>query len=492
MNRRQFLQTAGGVIIGTGMLVHRPLVVEKEKTAENRPNILFINVDDMGWTDLGFMGSSYYETPHIDKLASEGRVFTDAYAPAANCAPSRACVFTGQYGPRHGVYTVGSSERGSARFRKLIPTPNMKFIGEENITFAALLKEAGYATVHLGKWHISPDPLENGFEVNFGGYEAGHPTAGYFSPYNNPALSDGPKGEYLTDRLVDEAIGYLNSRDKNRPFLMSMQFYTVHTPIQAKSEVVEKYRAKLSGPAHFNPTYAAMIEHLDTNVGRLLDAVDKLGLRDDTLVLFTSDNGGIYNISRQSPLRGEKGSYYEGGIRVPMAVRWPGKVRPRTVCHTPVSGIDFFPTFLDAAGVSVPRTKTLDGASLMPLLTDTKELPKRPLFWHFPVYLQAYGQGNVETRDPLFRTRPGSAMRLGRWKLQEYFEDGGLELYDLQNDIGERRNLAEMLPDTTKQLHQILKDWRRQTHALVPSEPNPRYSSESEASAIRAFYDQSI
>lgn len=454
----------------------------------NRPNLVFINVDDLGWGDTGFMGSTFYETPNLDRLAAEGMVFTDAYAPAANCAPSRAVVFTGQYGPRHGVFTVGNSDRGQNKLRKLIPVPNTEYISEENTTFVTLLKENGYATCHIGKWHISTDPLKHGFEVNIGGGQWGHPRQGYFSPYGNPALSDGPVGEHLTFRLTDEAIHYLRNRDKERPFFLSMQYYIPHTPIQAKEQVIARYEAKTPTATHFNPTYAAMIDHMDYNIGRLLETLDELGVRENTLVLFTSDNGGLHNISRVWPLRGEKGSYYEGGIRVPMIVRWPGQVPAGTRSSTPVQGVDFFPTFVDAAGIKVPEEKLLDGLSLVPHLTEGAEIPERAIFWHFPVYLQAYGGGNFETRDPFFRTRPGAVMRLGKWKLHEYFEDGGLELYDLERDLGERLNLAGLLPEKTAELHAKLKAWREETGAAVPTEPNPQYDSGREAELIQAFY----
>ena len=482
--KRSFLGKTA-FIGAAAVLAQASVVVEG---TENPPNILFINADDLGWGDVGFMGSTYYETPNIDRLAAQGMRFMDAYAPAANCAPSRAVVYTGQYGPRHGIYTVGSSERRRAVWRRLIPTPNTEFITEDHVTFVSLLNEAGYATWHFGKWHLSEDPTRHGFDVNVGGFEGGHPPAGYFSPYDNPKLEDGPEGEHLTFRLTDEAIRHLEDHDPERPFFLSMQFYIPHTPIQAKEEVIERYDHRIPTATHFNPVYAAMVDHMDVNVGRLLDTLDELGMRDNTFVIFTSDNGGIYNISRLWPLRGEKGSYYEGGIRVPMVVRWPGQVASGGVSEEPVSGVDFFPTFIEVAGIEAPEDHLLDGLSLVPLLRDEETLPERPLFWHFPVYLQRYGRGNVETRDPLFRTRPGMVMRYGRWKLHEYFEDGGLELYHLDKDLGERLNLAEILPDKTEEMHAIMKEWREETGAPVPTEPNPRFDPESEAEALERFY----
>lgn len=439
-----------------------------------RPNIVYINADDLGWTDLSVQGSTYYETPNIDRLASEGMRFTECYAPAANCAPSRACVISGQFGPRHGVYTVGTSERGATSDRMLIPVKNTVHLAEEQVTIAEALKAAGYRTAHVGKWHLGPDPRTQGFDVNIAGREWGSPRGGYHSPYDFPNCVQKEQGEYLTDRLGEEAAAFIRE-NAGRPFFLHFATYSVHTPIQGKEELIKKYKEKASSAEHDNPVYAAMVQSLDEAVGRVLDALDETGLADQTMVLFCSDNGGVWDISKQWPLRAGKGSYYEGGIREPLLVRWPGVIKPGSVCETPVSGLDFFPTFLDAAGAAAPEGKVLDGLSLMPLLTQRGDLPKRPLFWHFPVYLQRYGNGPAESRDPKFRTRPGSVVRYGDWKLHEYFEDGALELYNLKNDIGEKHNLAEANPGKASELHAMLKQWRKETGAPVPTERNPGY-----------------
>lgn len=439
-----------------------------------KPNIVYINIDDLGWTDLSCMGSTYYQTPNIDRLASQGMTFTNAYAPASNCAPSRACCITGQYAPRHHVYTVQNSDRGPSHLRKLIPTPNTLSIQEDNLTFGDALKAGGYKTCIVGKWHVSEDPTRNGFDVNIAGCHWGHPHGGYFSPYGNPQLEDGPEGEYLTDRLTTEAIQFVEAH-REEPFFLYFPYYIVHTPLQAKEETIEKYRQMEGTEAHNNPEYAAMIEHMDHNIGRLMDTLDTLGLTENTLVLFTSDNGGCYKISKQWPLRAGKGAYYEGGIREPMFVRWPGQIEAGSRCDEPVSGIDYFPTFLEAAGLEPPEEKVLDGKSLMPLLTGAGTLGERPLFWHFPVYLQ---NGNDETRDPHFRTRPGSVVRLGDWKLHQYFEDGELELYNLADDIGEQVDLAATHPEKAKELHTMLSEWRRELDAPVPTELNPDFGRE--------------
>ena len=477
LTRRRFVRLAG---LGLAALSTGAYAAPRSKGAGRKPNIVYINIDDMGWTDLGFMGSRFYETPHIDRLASEGMVFTHAYTPAANCAPSRACVFSGQYTPRHGVYTVASSERGNAKHRKLIPTENSTVLPDEKVTMAEALRAGGYVTCHAGKWHLGADPKTQGFDVNIGGNHAGHPRS-YFSPYKNPDLKDGPKGEHLADRLTDEVIGFVKA-NQDRPFFLHFAPYSVHTPLQAKANVIAKYKGKMSTDRHKNAVYAAMVETLDTNIGRLMNKLDELKLRDNTFVLFCSDNGGVYKISKQWPLRAGKGAYYEGGIREPMIVRWPGKVAAGAKCETPVCGIDFYPTFLDVVGLEKPTGYLLDGVSLVPLLTGRGKLSERPLFWHFPIYLQG---GNAETQDVLFRTRPGSAVRLGDWKLIEYFEDGGSrELYNLKNDPGEKSNLIGKELRKVAELHGLLKKWRARVQAPVPDRANPRYDAQAEKAAI--------
>lgn len=454
------------------------------------PNILFINADDLGWGDLGFMGSGYYETPHLDRFAASGIVFTHAYAAAANCAPSRASVYSGQTTSRHGVLTVGDPARGRAEHRRLTPPANKQDLDPAIPTFPKLMQQAGYQTIHVGKWHIGEDPTQAGFDLNIGGAKWGHPVNGYFSPYRIPGFEDGSEGEYLTKRLARDTVNAINDLDTGRPFLISMQFYSPHTPIQAKAEKIAHFEAKRPTPFHSNPVYAAMISHLDDAVGEILAALEARKLLQNTIVIFTSDNGGIHQISDQSPLRGEKGSYYEGGIRVPLAIRWPGKTVPGARSDIPVTGLDFFPTFLELAGITPPEGHETDGDSLVPMLTGGPSLPKdRELFWHFPAYLQAYGRGNATTRDTLFRTRPCGVVRVGAWKLHEYFEDGGLELYHLTSDPGERRNVASRFPEKTQQLHETLRTWRTRIAAPMPEGPNPAFDAKAEAAAIRAKID---
>jgi arylsulfatase A-like enzyme len=440
---------------------------------QQKPNIVYINIDDLGWSDLSSYGSDYYETPNIDKLVSNGMMFTNAYASASNCAPSRAGLFTGQYSPRHGIYTVNNSDRGKAIHRKLIPTPNTTTLHDSIITIADVLNQKGYLTASMGKWHLGETPESQGFDINIGGTHDGHPKS-YFSPYKNKNLSDGPEGEYLTDRLTNEAISFLN-KNYNTSFFLYMTYYTVHTPIQGKPELIEKYKAKKTTKAHSNPTYGAMVEAMDQNIGRLIETIENLGLSSNTLIIFTSDNGGLFTVSKQLPLRAGKGSYYEGGIRVPFIVRWDNKITANSVSHTPINNIDIYPTILELLALDKPKNHPLDGVSLLPLFNNEKTNKARPLFWHFPVYLQSVINDPAEGRDPYFRTRPGSVIRYGEWKLHHYFEDNEVELYNLKTDPSEQNNLANNFPEKKTALMNMLNRWRSNIAAPIPTKMNPKY-----------------
>lgn len=485
LNRREFLAKCGA-LAGGFVLSNRTLEVRR---STKRPNIIFIMIDDMGWRDVGFMGSEYYETPNIDKLAAEGVVFTNGYANAANCAPTRACFLTGQYGPRHGVYTVNNSDRGSSSDRRLIPIANDKTLDSHHITIAEALGPAGYTTASMGKWHMGTDPelgpIGQGFDVNVGGFQAGSPPGGYFSPYKNPELPDGPDGEYLTDRLTDEALEFIDA-NKNNPFFLYMTHYTVHTPIQAKADLIAKYQDKPPSNGQDNPKYAAMIGSLDQGIGRMMDKLDELKLTDNTVVFFFSDNGGYAGATSNQPLRGFKGTFYEGGIREPMFVKWPGVTRAGSTCDTPVISTDFFPTMLEIAGARKPQGKILDGESIVSLLKGGASLNREAIFWHFPAYLQGSVTG---ARDSKFRTRPVGVVRKGKWKLIQFFEewvlDGGwgtidtnnaIELYDLENDISETNNLANANKTKRDQLLNLLIDWQNSVAAPIPSKANPDYT----------------
>lgn len=445
--------------------------LEETDVRPDRPNIVFILVDDLGWSDTGFMGNPIYETPNLDKLASEGVVFTNAYAPAANCAPSRASIISGKNTPRHGIYTVGSSERGKSKDRKLIPTPNTTTLADSLITLAEVMRDNGYINASMGKWHLGEDPKTQGFDVNIGGSPAGHPKS-YFSPYKNKNIADGPKGEYLTDRLTNEAITFI-STNYSKPFFLYLPYFTVHTPLQGKQHLVEKYTSKIKDDHRYNAKYGAMIESMDDNVGRLLNTLDELKISDNTMIIFLSDNGGLAAVSSQIPLRAGKGSYYEGGVRVPCIIKWPSKIKEAKKTDIPITGLDIFPTLVDV--VKDNNAYDLDGVSLLPFLTENVSIKERALFWHFPVYLQGVNAKKDEARDSLFRTRPGSIIRKGEWKLHEYFEDGAIELYNLKTDVGEQNNLSDSYPEIVKELYTELQQWRKNTGAPIPDELNEEY-----------------
>lgn len=444
----------------------------RNRMKNQRPNIILILADDLGWTDTGFMGSEYYQTHALDRLASEGMVFTSAYANAPNCAPTRACLLSGQYTPRHGVYTVNSSERGKPEDRKLIPIPNTTVLDTSLMTIAEALKAKGYASASIGKWHLGRDPesgpLSQGFDLNIAGSHQGHPES-YFSPYANDFITDGPDGEYLTDRLTEEAMRFIENHT-GQPFFLYLSHFAVHTPIQAKEDKINHYTDKPASASQNNPEYAAMIESLDEGIGKIISLLDKLKIRDKTLVVFFSDNGPHGNISGAEPLRGSKGMLYEGGIREPLIISWPGKIKEGSSCDVPVIGIDFFPTFLELAGIKNFSFQELDGQSIAPLLRGKKHWIRDAIYWHFPVYLERY-----EGMDQLFRTTPASVIRKGEWKLIEYFEDGKVELYNLKEDISESYDLSGTNPEKTRELYDDLLLWRATINAPVPTESNPEY-----------------
>ncbi len=444
---------------------------------EAPPNIILIYADDLGWRDLGMMGSNYYETPNIDRLAHEGIMFSRAYANAPNCAPSRASLLTGQVTPRHGVYTVGSSERGQSRYRKLLPAENRTTLPLSAVTIADLLRRGGYRTGLVGKWHLGKDansPEHRGFEWSRAGNELGSPPS-YFYPYTNGerSLPDidtlGSEGEYLTDRLTDEAVRFIEE-SVDGPFFLYLSHYAVHTPIQAKEEKIDTYREKTPDGNQSNPVYAAMVESLDESVGRIVEVVDALGLAENTLILFYSDNGGHGPVTSMAPLRGAKGMLYEGGIRVPLIGRWPRGIAPGIESDLPVIGTDLFPTFLEVAGIVPGDSILLDGQSILPAFTGRPDEEDRILYWHFPAYLEA-----TRGMDTQWRTTPAGAIQEGSYKLIYFFEDNRRELYDLEKDVGETVNLVDVEPEIADSLERRLRVWWNDTGAFIPTERNPGF-----------------
>ncbi|MDZ7725346.1 MAG: sulfatase [candidate division KSB1 bacterium] len=521
--RRQFLKTAGSAALA-GLFT--PILKCGGRT---QPNIVLILADDLGWTDVGCYGSTFYETPNIDRLAAQGMIFSDAYAACPVCSPTRAALLTGRYSARLHLTDFLPGRRNMTCQPLLQPDiePNLLF---SETTLAEALKPHGYVTASIGKWHLGEKgswPRDHGFDVNVAGYEKGFP-ASYFYPYEsdkpfNPRIKNldgGNPGEYLTDRLTHEAVRFMETH-QNEPFFLYLSHYAVHDPLQARPELVEKYKAKLAHSARpdrrpfilegnpasefpkfykrdslarliddprydghgylpnrltkikqiqDNPVYAAMIESLDDSVGAVMQALDELGLTDNTLLIFTSDNGGQASpdtISTSNlPLRGAKGWLYEGGIREPLIIRWPGRVDPGSECSEPVISTDFYPTILDAAGLPLMPQQHRDGFSLSPVLKGER-LEREAIYWHWPHYSN-HGQQS-----------PGGAVRMGDYKLIEYYENGAVQLFNLKTDMGEQHNLAAEQPDRAQHMLARLRAWRKAVNADMP-QPNPDYEQTPE------------
>jgi len=466
------------------------------------PNILFILIDDMGWKDAACCGSEFYETPNLDKLAGQGMMFTDAYASCPVCSPTRASVMTGKYPATVGITDwIDSGGRCHPRRGRLVDVPYIKNLPLSEYVISTALKDNGYVTWHVGKWHLGGEgylPQDHGFDVNVGGCHAGSPgRGGYFSPWNIGPLQgvDVPEGTYLTDYLTDQAIELIQGNGDS-PFFLNMWYYSVHTPIQAKEEKIKKYEAKAAAmgldkletfqdgdffPAdstktrrirrrlvQSDPVYAAMIESLDENIGRLLQALEDAGEAENTIVVFTSDNGGLATSEGSptcnAPLSEGKGWMYEGGTREPLFVRWPGVVQPGAICHEPVTTPDFYPTLLEAAGLDLIPEQHVDGVSLMPLLKGADTLDREAIFWHYPHY---GNQGGT----------PGSSVRMGPHKLIELFEDNRVELYNLETDPGEKHDLSQEQPERAQEMLATLQQWQQSVEAKIP-QPNPDWVEE--------------
>lgn len=445
--------------------------VGTHKTTQNpQANIVFIMLDDWGWQDAAFMGSDYYLTPNIDKLANTSYRFNQAYSASPNCAPTRAAFMSGQYSQRTGIFTVKSAARGKSQHRRLIPPTNNTVLADDVITLAESLKNAGYETAFMGKWHLGAGdeggPLVQGFDINIAGNHTGTPKS-YFSPYKNATIEDGPKGEYLPDRLSQEAANYIKA-DHEKPFFLYLSHYAVHTPMKAPQASINKHKKRQGNKFHNNPIYAAMIEHSDNSVANVLIALEEKGIADNTWVILTSDNGGHHGITQAPDLRGAKGMFYEGGLRVPLLIKAP-KQQTQQVIETPVSTLDFYPTLLAISQGKLPSKQVLDGDNLLPLLAN-KAFNREAMYFHFPAYLEGGRHSNEH-----WRNTPSSMIRMGDYKLIEYFEYGQLELYNLANDLKESKNLALIEPQVTAKLYRKLQAWRKNTHAPVPTELNSEF-----------------
>jgi len=422
------------------------------------PNVILILMDDMGWRDVGFTGNTFTETPHIDSLAKKGLVFRQAYASAPNCAPTRACLMSGQYTPRHGIYTVVDPRQpAGSPWHKLTAATSESDLAAGVVTIAESLQAGGYATGFFGMWNLGRGrsgpvtPGGQGFEtvvfpetIQFG-------KDAYFDA----------DGNYLSDRLTDEVLTFIE-KNRDRPFFAYLPDHAVHAPYDPKPELLAKYEKKAArdNDRRNDPAHAATVEAVDQNVGRIMAALDRMKLTDDTIVIFTSDNGGTPQFT--APLRGSKGELYEGGIRVPLVVCWPGLAKPGSTCDEPVSSVDLYPTLVELAGVDPPEGQILDGASLVPAFRGAMALERPRLFWHFPCYVG--------------RATPASAVREGDFKLIEFFEDGGrVELYNLRDDPNEERDLTASQPDRASALAQTLHAWQKETRAAIPRDANPAY-----------------
>ncbi len=495
--RRDFMKVVGlgaAAVLAPGCLSG---AVRGNDTSARKPNIVLIYGDDVGAMDVGFSGGRACPTPNLDKLAGQGIVFTDAYSMTATCAPSRMSLVTGQYPTRFGRFTVhGNRTPGDPAHMRLIPPPRNSLFSEDFPTFADALKTVGYTTAVMGKWHMSKcDPENMGFDVNIGGSGIGNPGVaghkGYHSPYDfQPGLKQDKPGEYLTDRLTDEAIKFV-AANRERPFLLYLSYYTIHTPLQPREDLLAKAKTlvKERGMDYgYSPEMIGMIMALDENVGRLVDKIDELGLDENTLIIFTGDNGSYStNSVKTEPLRNAKSSFYEGGIRVPMCTRWTGHINFGQIDKTPVAQIDYFPTFLALSGAKAPAASKLDGVNLLPLMLGQEKLPDRPIYWHFPVYKGGIALGTAKNTgdNPLYATIPGSSIRRGKWKLMEFFGTGNIELYNLEADIGEKRNLAKENPEIASKLLAELHAWQKATNAPIATEKNPKF----DAAALQAAID---
>jgi len=486
MKRRDFLRT-----IGAAALLRTCGAASRLFSAEQRrPNFVFFLVDDLGWRDLGCYGSTFYETPNIDRLAAQGMRFTDAYAACPVCSPTRASIMTGKCPARlrttdyFGAPQPDTVQKHWTRNKPLLPARYEDRLPLGEVTIAEAMKEHGYATFFAGKWHLGPEgfwPENQGFDINKGGTSQGGPYGGkrYFSPYGNPRLPDGPEGEHLPDRLASETCKFIES-SKGRPFLAYLSFYSVHIPLMARADLQAKYEAKAKRVRHDGPAwgnegdqrvrlvqdhavYAGMVEAMDQAVGKVLDALDRLDLVRDTVVFFMSDNGGLSTSEGHPtcnlPLRAGKGWLYEGGIREPMIVRWPGVGAMGTVCHDPIVSPDFYPTMLEMAGLPLKPQQHLDGQSMVPLLKQQATPEPRAFYWHYPHYGNQGGS-------------PGGAVRFGDYKLIEFYENSRVELYNLRADLGEQRDLAAEMPDKAAELQRMLHEWRQEVGAVMPT-PNP-------------------
>lgn len=452
-----------------------------------RPNFVFFLVDDLGWADIGVNGSRFYETPNIDALSASGVRFTQAYAAGSVCSPTRASIMTGRHPVRVNITDwLPGNDVARRQVRKYLHVEDAEELALSEVTVAEVLKEAGYETFFAGKWHLGGEghlPTDQGFDINVGGFHVGSPPGGYYAPWKNPYLEARRDGEYLTERLTEESVGFLRGRGEGKPFLLYLSYYNVHTPIQPYEKRVAHFREKAAGMGERseprlehegvsrvrqdNAEYASMVAAVDDSVGVLLGELREQGLEDSTVVIFFSDNGGLCTLAREGPtsnlpLRAGKGWLYEGGIREPMIMRVPWLERGKGVCDVPVVSMDFFPTILELAGLGLRRELHMDGESMVELLRGVVRGGDRELVWHYPHY-----HGSTWA--------PGAVIREGPWKLLELYEYGEVELYHLERDPGELHDLSGEEVERTAELRAKLRRWQERMGAMMP-QPNPAYA----------------
>lgn len=456
------------------------LCITPAKGAEpTRPNIVFVLADDLGWSDVGFNGAKFYETPNIDQLAADGMIFTDAYTGGPNCMPTRACLMSGTYTPRTQMWTPGGLSKGDPKLMKLlVPTrgakkgknvfPTKLALNPSVRCIAEALKPAGYTTARFGKWHLGKDT--QGFDIS--------DPSGKGAPINQKFYGNINVAEWLTDAGVK-----FIADNKDKPFFLYVAHWDVHTPIRARKDVVAKYEKKLRDgkwDRQWNVTYAAMIEAVDKSVGRLRAELKEQGLEKNTLFIFSSDNGGLPGVTTNKPLKGGKGSFFEGGVRVATCMTWPGTIKSGSKCTTPITSVDFLPTFSELAGSKLPQEQVVDGQSLVPLMKGQDALKDRAIFWHYPLYLSG-GRGNKVlpvhgTKQMYWRGVPTSMIRKGDWKLIYYFEDESVKLFNVREDISEKKELSKAKPEKAAELLKELKAWWKKTNAVIPNQPNPAFT----------------
>lgn len=476
-----------GFLSRTAILILTCLVTTSGQAESSRPNFVFFLVDDLGWADVGCFGSTFHETPNIDALCASGMKFTNGYAACPVCSPTRASILTGRHPVRVDVtdWLPGARARKSQkpRFLHIDDRDNLAL---EEVTIAEVLRDAGFQTFFAGKWHLGGQghwPTDQGFDFNIGGCDRGSPPGGYYAPWKNPNLKANQKDEYITERLTQESIRFVETRKKDAPFLLYLSYYNVHTPITPYRKRISHYEDKaktlfkktsppitehdgVSRSRQDNPDFASMVAAVDDSVGAILAALDKQGLADNTVVCFFSDNGGLCTKPQPGPtsnlpLRAGKGWLYEGGVREPTIIRAPGITNPGSVSDTPVVSMDFFPTILEIAGLPAMPKLHNDGVSLVSVLKNSDQTIERPLFWHYPHY-----HGSTWT--------PGASIREGDWKLIEFYEFGNIELYNLKNDPGEHEDLAAANPEIATRLAEKLRQWQRDMNAKMP-QPDPNY-----------------